>query len=60
MVDKVAQQTEVLKVNVKTKRVNQGVVKEIGLVNYPGRPHRQRSPISLKSVMVSCAIKSSL
>ena len=33
--DKVAQQTEVLKVNVKTKRVNQGVVKEIGLVNYP-------------------------
>jgi len=41
MVDKVAQQTEVLKVNVKTKRVNQGVVKEIGLVNYPGRPHRQ-------------------
>ena len=25
----------------KTKRVNQDVVKEIGLVNYPGRPHRQ-------------------
>ena len=32
-------------------------MKEIGLVNYPGRPHRQRSPISLKSVMVSCAIE---
>lgn len=35
MVDKVAEQTEVLKVNVKP-RVDQGVVKEIGLVNYPG------------------------
>ena len=35
MVDEIAIQIEVQKVNVKTKTVNQDVVKEIGPMSYP-------------------------
>ena len=41
MVDEIALQIEIQKVNVKTKTVNQDVVKEIGLMSYPGRSHGQ-------------------
>lgn len=41
MVDKIANQIEVQKVNVKSKTVNQDVVKEIGLMSYPGKSHGQ-------------------
>ena len=57
MVDKVAQQTEVQKVNVKTKTVNPDVVKETGFVNYPGRSCGRWSPISLKAVLVTSVEK---
>mgnify|MGYP007124251566 CR=1 FL=1 len=49
MVDKIAKQIEVQKVNVKTKTVNQDVVKEKGLVNYPGRSCEQRIPVNFKN-----------
>lgn len=41
MVDEIALQIEIQKGKRKTKTVNQDVVKEIGLMSYPGRSHGQ-------------------
>ena len=46
MVDKVAKQIEVQKVNVKTKTVNQDVVKEIGFMSYLGRSYGRGSLVN--------------
>ena len=46
MVDKIAKQIEVQKVNVKTKTVNQDVVKEIGFMSYPGRSYGRGSLVN--------------
>ena len=48
MVDKIAKQIEVQKVNVKTKTVNQDVVKEIGFMSYPGRSYGRGSLVNFK------------
>ena len=48
MVDEIALQIEIQKVNVKTKTVNQDVVKEIGLMSYPGRSHGQGILVNFK------------
>ena len=48
MVDEIANQIEVQKVNVKTKTVNQDVVKEKGLMSYPGRSHGQGILVNFK------------
>ena len=47
MVDEIASQIESPKGKRKTKTVNQDVVKERGLVNYPGRSCEQRIPVKL-------------
>ena len=46
MVDKIAKQIEVQKVNVKTKTVNQDVVKEIGFMSYLGRSYGRGSLVN--------------
>lgn len=48
MVDEIAIQIEVQKVNVKSKTVNQDVVKEIGPMSYPGRSHGQGILVNFK------------
>ena len=48
MVDKIAKQIEVQKVNVKTKTVNQDVVKEIVFMSYPGRSYGRGSLVNFK------------
>ena len=48
MVDEIALQIEIQKGKRKTKTVNQDVVKEIGLMSYPGRSHGQGILVNFK------------